>query len=210
MNFDWDPTGGKPETEETGTTLMAWGTPFGWLGASDADLFDYSATVDGRGDRAYATFIALGPKCRFDSAGVCQTADGEVARTIRTVDALAAATVTATVGSVVSEIPRGPGATDTKPIANGYDDRYAVHALVADHDRVVFTVTPVAPVAKPIFVIKNYGGGMPTITVNGAPVSVNTGAADAGAFVSLDGEHRELWVTLDTDITAAATIAIEP
>src|SRR5262245_62105311 len=44
MNSDWDPgPGGKSPDEITGTKLIAWGSPYGWLGASSFDLFDYSA-----------------------------------------------------------------------------------------------------------------------------------------------------------------------
>src|SRR5262249_26912883 len=42
MNYDWDPTAGKPVDEAAGTKLIAWGSPYGWLGASSFELFDYS------------------------------------------------------------------------------------------------------------------------------------------------------------------------
>src|SRR6516165_4618801 len=66
MNYDWDPSASKPVDEATSTKLLAWGSPYGWLGASSFDLFDYSSGADGRGDRSYAMFIVLGPKCRFN------------------------------------------------------------------------------------------------------------------------------------------------
>src|SRR5262245_29505958 len=44
MNFDWDPTADplKPDNEATSTKLIAWGSPYGWVGASNMDLFDFS------------------------------------------------------------------------------------------------------------------------------------------------------------------------
>jgi hypothetical protein len=41
MNFDWDPGSGKPPGDATGTKLIAWGSPYGWLAASSFDLFDF-------------------------------------------------------------------------------------------------------------------------------------------------------------------------
>ena len=89
MNFDWDSTG-KPISASTATKLIAWGSPFGWLGASSFRVFDDSATVDGRGDRSYATFIVLGPKLRHND-GV--DGPGDVLITIEAVEALNSATI---------------------------------------------------------------------------------------------------------------------
>ena len=212
MNFDWDPTSGKPADEATGTKLIAWGSPYGWLGASAFDLFDYAGTADGRGDRSYATFIVLGPKCRYQGGAGCDGA-GDVAATVAAVEALAAAALTVSAGSVVTAVPRGPGATQTKSIAGGYDDTYAVHTLAAAGNRVAFTFAPAAgkPVKNPIFRIQGYtAGAAPIVTVDGSAVAVNAGAASSGAFVSLDGAAGELWVTLNRTVTSAAAIAVGP
>jgi hypothetical protein len=40
------------------------------------------------------------------------------------------------VGSVVSEVPQGPGATETKTLDGGYDDTYAAWYLNASNDEV--------------------------------------------------------------------------
>jgi len=44
----------------------------------------------------------------------------------------------------------------------------------------------------------------------GAARAVNTGAADAGAFVSHRADTKELWVTLTGTFAAAAEIRIAP
>lgn len=211
MNYDW--SSAKPAGEPTGTKLMAWGSPYGWLGASSADAFDYSTTFDGRGDRSYATFIVLGPKGRFDAGGAL-TADGDVTLSIKQVEALSAATIgNVTIGAVATQAPRGPGASQTKALASGYDDTYAAYVVEAANNSVAFTFGPAAgkPVRDPIFIIRNYAAAkVPTITVNGAAVSVNTGATDAGAFVSRDADAHEVWITLNRNVETAINVTVAP
>jgi len=210
MNYDWDPTVGKPVGEATGTKLIAWGSPYGWLGASDCDLFDFSGTVDARGDRSFGVFVVLGPHCRFTGATCDQP--GDVATTVQAVEAVAAATIgNVSIGSVVSQVPKGPGASETKTIVSGYNDTYAAWYLRASGDQVVFTFAPAGgrPVKNPIFVIRNYLTAQPPqVIVGGVPLGVNTGAADSGAFVSLNPAGNELWVTINQTVSAAIDVQI--
>ena len=63
--------------------------------------------------------------------------------------------------------------------------------------------------ASPIFVVRGYTSSeIPSITVGGAALTVNTGAATSGAFVSLDVANQELWVTLNATISAATIVQI--
>jgi len=206
MNFDWDPTAGKPVDEPTGTKLIAWGSPYGWLGASSFDLFDYSATADGRGDRSYATFIVLGPKLRQGNDQA-----GDVALTIKAVEALNAAMISdVNPGSLVTQVAKGPGATQLKNLTNGYNDSYTAYYVNANDNQVAFTFTPAAGtvVNNPIFVVQNYTiQQLPNITVDGNPSTINVGA-DAGAFVSLNPATHELWVTINAAIHTATRIEI--
>ncbi len=206
MNYDWDPTAGKPINEATGTKLIAWGSPYGWLGASSFDLFDYSATADGRGDRSYATFIVLGPKSRANDP-----AAGDVALTITAVEALNAATISAVnPGSLVTQVAKGPGASQMKTITNGYNDSYSAYYLNGNDNQVAFTFTPAAgtSVTNPIFVVQNYTTQqLPTISVDGNPITVNAGA-NAGAFASLNLATHELWVTINASAQTAMRIQI--
>lgn len=208
MNYDWDPTAGKPVDEATGTKLIAWGSPYGWLGASSFDLFDYSATGDGRGDRSYATFIVLGPKVRLNQ-GIPQA--GAVALAITEVEALNAATISAVhPGVLVTQVAKGPGASQMKTITNGYNDTYAAYYLRATSNQVACSFTPAAGtvINKPMFVVQNYTlQQLPTITVDGEQITVNVGAG-GGAFVSLNVATNELWVTLNATVQTAMSIAI--
>ena len=118
-----------------------------------------------------------------------------------------------TTGSVVTQAPQGPGAASKKTLANGYNDTYAAYYLAAGGNAAAFTFTPAAarPVTNPIFVIQNYAGiKLPRIAVDGSALSVNTGAGDAGAFVSVNQSAGELWVTLNRTLTAATSISIAP
>lgn len=212
MNYDWSPGTGKTVDEASGTKLIAWGTPYGWLGASSFNLFDYSGIRDGRGDRSFSTFIVLGPKCRY-SGGLCNQA-GEVSSMIKSVEALSSATLNnVTAGSLVTQIVKGPGASQTKTLSNGYNDTYASYHLNAVNNQVAFTLTPAVgkAVKNPIFVIQNYTSGtLPKVIVGGAPVSVNTGAADSGVFASFNSAGNELWITLNRNLSTATTIQIVP
>lgn len=210
MNFDWDPGSGKPVTEATSTKLMAWGSSYGWLGATDDNLFDFSATVDARGDRSYATFVVMGPKCRYAGGGSCSLS-GDVADVLDDVDALTSASLTPSVGSLAAAAPKGPGASETKALTNGYDDTYAVFTLNAVSNQVAFTFTPAPgkPVRSPIFRIHGYTAGqLPTVSVGGSSVSVNSGATNSGAFVSLDTTTNDLWVTLNQTLASAADVRV--
>ena len=208
MNFDWDPTAGKPANEATGTKLIAWGSPYGWLGAASFDLFDFSATADGRGDRSYATFIVLGPKFRVNQGN---DQAGDVVITLKAVETLNAATISnVNPDSLVTQVAKGPGATQMKHITNGYNDSYAAYYLNASDNQVAFTFTPAVGtfVKNPIFVVQNYTTRqLPRITVNGNPITVNIGA-DAEAFVSLNLATNELWATLNATINTAIGIQI--
>jgi hypothetical protein len=211
MNYDWDPGSGKPADEATSTKLLAWGSPYGWLGASSFDLFDYSTKADGRGDRAYGVFIVLGPKARFNSANGQWDGTGDVSWMIEAVEALAAATLdNVNPGLLVLEVPKGPEATEQKKIANGYNDTYAAYYLTAQNNQVAFNFTPAAnrPIARPVFVIQDYTAvGFPHVAVDGGTVTVNAGP-DSGAFVSIRRDKSELWVTLNTTLAKVTPIQI--
>jgi mannan endo-1,4-beta-mannosidase len=212
MNFDWDPSGGKPLDEATGTKLIAWGSPYGWLGASSFDLFDFSGVADGRGDRAYSTFIVIGPKQRFNADSGKWDQPGDVVLAIRDVEALAAATIGEVgPGSVVSLVPQGPGAEQTKSIVNGYNDTYAVYCLQSSGNLLSFVYTPAAglPVRNPIFNVQNYTTGtLPALLVNDIPITINSGDNNSQAFVSVNAATNELWVTLNATIETAVNIDV--
>jgi mannan endo-1,4-beta-mannosidase len=207
MNYDWDAGAGKPANEATGTKLIAWGSPFGWLGADSFDLFDFSVSADGRGDRSYATFIVLGAKSRFNQGN----ASGDVEMAIAAVEALNAATITnVNPGALVTQVAKGPGASQMKNIVNGYNDTYAAYYLSATNNLVTFTFTPAVgtPVKNPIFVIRDYTAQQPpSISVDGNPLVVNSDV-NSGAFASLNPSNNELWVTLNASVNTAIIIQI--
>jgi hypothetical protein len=126
-----------------------------------------------------------------------------VAITIKAVEALNAATIgDVSPGSLVTQVAKGPGATQMKSITNGYNDSYAGYCLKASGNQVAFTFTPAVgtSVKNPIFLVQNFTAGqLPRITVDGDPITVNIGA-DARAFVSLNPATNELWVTLNATI----------
>lgn len=210
MNYDW--SGAKPAGEGTSTKLLAWGSPYGWLGASSFDSFDGGSKLDGRGDRSYATFIVLGPKQRYDSATGLWDQPGDVQTAVSEVESLVLAAISdVSIGSLAMQAPKGPGASENKTLMNGYDDTYATYNVNAAGNHVKFNFTPDAghTVSAPIFVVHNFTSrSLPTVLVNGKAVTVNTGEDSAGAFVSIRESANELWVTLNRDVGAAAAIEI--
>ncbi len=212
MNYDWDAGAAKPVNEPTGTKLMAWGTPYGWLGASSFNVFDFSETADGRGDRCYATFIVLGPRGRFTPEPLAFDQPGDVSLVLDQVESLADATITdVSLGALVTEAPRGPLSDQARPIVNGYDDTYAVYRLRAGDAGLAFTFTPgAAAVTSPVFVIENYAARhLPSIMLDGEAVFVNADV-DADVYASLDQAGDRLWVTLNRTVDGPAVIRIMP
>lgn len=210
MNYDWDPGTGKPLGEATGTKLLAWGTPYGYVGASSFDLFDYSAEVDGRGDRSYATMIVLGPKGRYGADGGFNQ-PGDVAEALRQVEALSDSTITnVTRGSLVNTLPVGPLSQQMRTVQYGYDDTYAVHHIRADGGA-VFTFNPGGSgVRAPIFVVENYvARTVPKVWLGDVELTTN-GDSASGAFLSLDEAGNRLWITLNRMIASPAIIRVEP
>jgi hypothetical protein len=64
---------------------------------------------------------------------------------------------------------------------------------------------------NPIFVVQHYTAGrLPQISIEGAAIGVNTGAAGSGAFASINSDTNELWVTLNQSFGAAARVEIVP
>jgi len=211
MNFDWeDPN--KPLDEPTTSTLVGWGSPYGWLGASSFFVMDGS-TAGGGGDRSYAMFIVLGPHYRFNMhSGEPDPEQGDVLITTKAVEALAAATISnVTAGSLVLEVPKGPGATEVKNILNGYNDNYAAYYLSAVGNQVGFTFNPAngQPVKNALCVVQNYKArDLPNVSVDGVAITVNAGTKASEAFLSIDTTANELWLTLNRTVTVATDIRL--
>lgn len=207
MNYDWE--GATPLDQSTGTKLIAWGSPYGFLGASTFDGFGGSA--DGRGDRSYSTFIVLGPECRWSVGGTCDQ-PGVVQDAIAEVEALNSAQLAVSHGALVTEAPKGPGASQTKALSQGYDDTYATYQLDAASDgQVALTFSPASakPIQAPIFVVHHFTGmTLPTVKVDGVAVTVNAGDQTSGAFASLEGDT--LWVTLNRTVSQPTQVKISP
>ena len=137
-----------------------------------------------------------------------------MALAIAAVEALSAAAITGvSLGARVTQVPKGPGASEMKDIANGYNDTYAAYYLSASDNQVTFTFAPAdgQPVAKPILVIQNYTAGeLPQIWIDNGSIEVNNGTAGSGAFASINIDTNELWVTLNQTFSAATQVEIVP
>jgi hypothetical protein len=137
---------------------------------------------------------------------------GDVAIAIQAVESLNTATISnVNPGSLVTQVVKGPGASQLKGIENGYNDTYAAYYLNASNNQLTFTFTPAAGtlVKNPIFVIQNYTARqLPKISLNGNPITVNINT-NAGAFISLNPASNELWVTLNIVVTTVISITLK-
>ena len=136
---------------------------------------------------------------------------GDVATTIKSVEALNAATISdVNPGLLVTQAAKGPGTTQMKTFTNGCNDSSTAYYLNASDNPVAFTFMPAVGtfVKNPIFVVQHYTVlQLPRITVNGNPSTVNIGA-DVDAWISVNPATNELWATVNAAVRTAIGVQI--
>src|SRR6185295_9551506 len=115
-------------------------------------------------------------------------------------------TLTATVGTVVTDGPGGVGRTDTVKLSPpGYDHRYATWNLKADANKAAFSVTVAQEaLVDPIVVLSGYTDTtVPPITVDGMAA-----VPDVDFLASIDPTTQTLWITFRPGWTGTKQITI--
>lgn len=216
MNYPEPPNGG------TTNKKMAWGTNAGALGGFDNycdmcgfNLAEFSrhrdSTTPFTGTRenglllAYSTFVVFGPH-----AGSYLT--GSTGQTVREMENVQLATLSAAVGSVRTQGPRGVGSAANATITYqpaGYNPIYATWEVNSSANASTMTLTPAngAPLSNPIFVLHGYTSASPpnAVSLNGVP-----GVSGADYLVSVDTTNQRLWLTIMRTVQAALQVQVTP
>ncbi len=194
------PDGSFAATPTTGK-LMAWGTPYGWLGASTFSSFDYLSDKPGTGERSYGTYIAWGEYGAVDSS------EDPVESAKRSADGASYWTVTSINSGVGAVATRAalPGSVSTRALpANGYNETYGAFEFVASAagrvDLVIINqglAGTNTTIRRPVMVFNDYAGAPPALKINSV-------AAVSGIdyLASYDTASRRLWVTVLRDLPA--------
>lgn len=214
MNYPDVPPGGTYDKK------MAWGTNPGFLGGFDnydagaPDVQSFSrhrdSTTPFTGTRengmlaSHSTFVVFGPH----GGGYLTGATGQ---TVTQMENHAAATFTATVGTVRTSGPRGVGVASDVVVAYspaGYNHVYATWDVdaAADAATVKLTVQAGKPIDHPVFVVHGYGGATaPAVTLEGVAATPNVDYA-----LTLDAANDRVWITVLRTVTVELDLAVTP
>lgn len=189
--FGASPTTGK---------LMAWGTRYGWLGASTIDNFAYANPISATGERTYGTFIAWGR----NGAAV---ATNDPVNTAKAYANAASFYTTSAINGGFGTIPPNTanlGSITTRALpASGYNANYSAFEVNAASNKadVTYTLGAASPsLVNPIVIVNSYGGAAPAIKWNGTTLVSGT-----DYLASYDTQGQRLWVTLLKTIAAGGT-----
>ena len=199
---------------------LSWGSTFGRLGGFDdygsfSDVTDYSqhwtcpvgTTLAGNRVNgmlmAYSVFVVFGPH-----SGSYET--GTVGKMVTQMQNNAAASLTASNGTVITSGPKGVGNAASTPFTYspaGYNPVYATWEIYSNQNAISATLTPAGgnSLSDPVFVVDNYGLSVnPTaIYFNGVQAVQNT-----DYFVSVDPAEQKLWITVNRPVSSAFTLLV--
>jgi hypothetical protein len=180
--FGPSPTTGK---------LMAWGTRYGWLGASSIDDFSYANPVNAQGERSYATFISWGKN------GSTSPVDDPVAAAKAYADTASFYVTSAVNGGLgsIASLTLNLGSNTTRPLpSSGYNDLYSAFEVIAANGKADVTYTVAAgaqsALVNPMVIFNGAAATAPVITWNGVAQVSGT-----DYLASYDTAGQRLWVT---------------
>jgi len=181
--------------------LMAWGTPYGYLGATSFSSFDYATTTSGTGQRSYATYIVWGQYGNGNPGNTSSATDPvESAKGTAAASGSVTTTINNSLGTITTSAAL-PGSLLTHPLlANGWNETYGVFEItVASSGKsdVTFTNPGTTTMRRPIVVFDGYTGGtQPLLKLNGT--ALNSGV---NYLASYDTDTKQLWVTFLSDLS---------
>jgi hypothetical protein len=185
--------------QPTNSHRVAWGMNYGAVGGADATgkypALGDAKQLDAFPGQSYSVFVVLG-----------KHSTESVYTQVKEIEAVQKTKITATSGTVVTDLPAGVGRADTVKLDPvGWDARYATWNLKAASNKVAFSVTVSAgTLTNPVVVVQGFTGtSVPAITVDGVAAT-----ADVHFFASLDATGQRLWVTFRAGFTGTHTITI--
>ncbi len=173
---------------------VAWGLSYGAVGQSEYP--EFGRKMSAYPYSSYSVAIVLGTHTSKAVAGA-----------VADIEAVYAARLTATRGSVATSGPGGVGRSDAVAYAHaGYDPVYGTWVLNADGNKVTAQLAAGAsPLKNPVIRVVGYtAAGPASVRVGGAAL-----AADSGYFASVDSASKVLWLTLNGTITGTTSVEIE-
>jgi len=184
----------------TNSHRLCWGTNYGAVGGA-TNTGTYPAYGDdkqlvGFPYQSYAVFMVLG-----------KHTDATVFQQVQEIETVQRTKLTATVGTVVTDLPGGVGRTDMVKLAPaGWDARYATWNVAAAGNKATFTATVSGgALVNPVVVVSNFTGTtVPSVSVNGV-----MGTPDVTYLASIDMANHLLWITLRPGWQGTQEIAIQ-
>ncbi len=176
---------------------IGWGMNYGAVGNTAYPVYGDDARASGYPYQSYAVHIVLDPHSR-----------SPVAAQVRQMEAVQDATLTASLGTVVTSGIRGVGRSDVGTYATpGYNPIYATWELRADANRVTFRLSCPDAWHNPVFVIHNWTlGALPSLV----RVAGTALASGSSYYATLDAARRVLWLTLPGACNGAVPVEIAP
>ena len=172
---------------------MTWKTQYGFLGKQNYDTFNgINATAPGWPKKSYSTYIVLGTH-----------SSGPVEAQVAQVEALRSMTLTAAVGTVVTQGPDGivPYLNNYTYVPAGYNHIYGALAFNAAGNQLDANIAVGVgkTLRNPLIILGNYTAGDPqTVKIGGVTLT-----ADVDYFASPRAASSQLWITLKRNLTGA-------
>lgn len=185
----------------TNGKLMAWGTPYGWLGASTFNSFNFSQTTSGTGERTYGTFISWG---RIGSANAINEPVASAKAYADTASYYTTSAINGGFGTIATTTANLGGPTTRGLPTSGYNANYSAFEVNAASNKadVTYSVaaTAATPLVNPIVIVNSFSGAAPAIKWNGTTLVSGT-----DYFASYDTAGQRLWLTLVKSVASGAT-----
>jgi hypothetical protein len=194
-----------PEAEScvdqpTSSHRLAWGANYGAAGGTDASgmypAYGDDKQLSGYPFASYSVIMVMG-----------KHSEETVFQQVREIETVQKTSISATTGSVVTELPAGVARTDMATLSPaGYDARYSTWNVSADQNKAAFSVSvSEGALRNPVLVVSNYTGAeVPGVSLDGKAL-----VPDVDYLASLDPATQKLWITLRAAFQGTRQISIE-
>ncbi|WP_309894624.1 Ig-like domain-containing protein [Archangium sp.] len=176
---------------------LAWGINYGAVGQASYQGYGNTQTRSGHPYQSYSIFMVLG---RHSTRSVISQ--------VEQVEALQAAKLTASVGTVLTQGPAGVGRSDTQTYSPaGYNPLYATWEVQAAGNQAQLAFTSgTRPVESPVFVLRGYTASTPPASVRLDGVTLRP---DLDYYASVDDAGNTLWLTLARSVSGTVNLVVQ-
>lgn len=180
---------------DANSKLMAWGTNMGSVGQTSFPTYGDASSESGYPRRSYSLLFNLGAKGSVDTL----VTDSQYSLE---------ATVTASIGNVISLGPKGIGDTSSTMSygSSSFDPVYSAYSFMASSNALSATFTlGTKTIKNPMLRVYSYTGGSPVVKLDG--VTLTEDIDYFASTVTFDGSS-ELWITLNKSLTGTKVISV--